>query len=224
MSTHTHKKSESKGAASSMDAAGALEFLDKAVAALALSSQTLTTKQRKAATRSRKGMEKVIGTLSTLSTEQGVAVPKQPTSQMTSNLALVNQLDPVKQKLVSLLTLVQDNMDSAGSGSWNTATTLYGMLQKVAHRDSQLKSQLAPVKEFFAYRTTAAKSALTNQMGMKAALAAEKKATAQAAPESSACWLRRRLLETHPSQGHRILPSRSTLAVETWRWTCAFGA
>jgi hypothetical protein len=182
MSTHTHTKKSDSPAASPIDATGAVELLDKVIAALALpQSQALTTKQRKSATRSRKGMEKVIGTLASLSTEHGVAVPKQPTATMASNLALVSQLEPVKTKLVSLLQLVQDNMDSAGSGSWNTATTLYGMLQKVAHRDSQLKSQLAPVKEFFAYRTSVAKDAHPKQKGKKAALAAAKLAAAQTA-------------------------------------------
>jgi hypothetical protein len=168
-----------------VDATTVLELLDKVTAALALPTQTLTAKQRKAATRTRKGMEKVIPTLATLSTEHGVSVPKQPTSQMTSNLELSKQLDPVQSKLTALLTLVQDTMDSAGSSSFNTASTLYGMLQKVAHRDSQLKSQLAPVKEFFAYRTPAAKKAHPKQRGKKAALAAEKLAAAQATAGAS---------------------------------------
>ena len=184
MSAHS-KKSDPPQTAPTVDAASAVTLLDQVIAALALPSRTITTKQRKAATRSRKGMEKVIATLANLSNEHGVTVPKQPTSLMTSNLELVSQLDPVKQKLVSLLTLVQDNMDSAGSGSFNTATTLYGMLRKVAHRDVQLKSQLAPVTAFFAYRTPAAKAAHPKQKGKKAALAAEKLAAAHAAAGSS---------------------------------------
>ena len=184
MSTHS-KKSDPQQTAPTVDAASAVTLLDQVIATLALPSRTLTTKQRRSATRSRKGMEKVIATLATLSNEHGVTVPKQPTSLMTSNLELVSQLDPVKQKLVSLLTLVQDNMDSAGSGSFNTATTLYGMLQKVAHRDPQLKSQLAPVRDFFAYRTPEAKAAHPKQKGKKAALAAEKLAAAHAAAGSS---------------------------------------
>ncbi len=180
------KKSESHDAASTVDSATVVEQLDKVIATLGLTTQVLTTKQRKAATRSRKGMEKVIATLASLSTEHGVSVPKQPTSQMTSGLALATQLDPIKQKLVSALALVESNIDSSASNSWTTATTLYGMLQKVAHRDVQLKSQLAPVKEFFGYRTPAAKKAHPKQKGKKAALAAENLATAQAATGDSA--------------------------------------
>jgi hypothetical protein len=181
----SHSKKSETDVGSTVDATTVLELLDKVTAALALPTQTLTAKQRKAATRTRKGMEKVIPTLATLSTEHGVSVPKQPTSQMTSNLELSKQLDPVQSKLTALLTLVQDTMDSAGSSSFNTASTLYGMLQKVAHRDSQLKSQLAPVKEFFAYRTPAAKKAHPKQRGKKAALAAEKLAAAQATAGAS---------------------------------------
>jgi hypothetical protein len=184
MSTHA-KKTDSQHAAPTMDAATAVTLLDQVIAALALPSQTLTTKQRRAATRTRKGMEKVITTLASLSAEHGVIVPKQPTSVMTSNLELASQLAPVKQKIVSLLTLVQDNMDTANSGSFNTATTLYGMLQKAAHRDSQLKSQLAPVREYFAYRSPAAKKAHPKSKGKKAALAAEKLAAAHAAAGDS---------------------------------------
>jgi hypothetical protein len=169
-----------------MDVTGALALLDQAIAALALPQpQVLTVKQRKAATRSRKGMEKVIPTLANLSSEHGVSVPKQPTSDMTSNLALVTQLESVQQKLTGALTLVGNTVDSARSSSWTTATTLYGMLQKVAHRDSQLKSQLAPVKEFFAYRTPEARSNHPKQKGKKAALAAEKDAAANATAETS---------------------------------------
>jgi len=167
----SHSKKSETDVGSTVDATTVLELLDKVTAALALPTQTLTAKQRKAATRTRKGMEKVIPTLATLSTEHGVSVPKQ--------------LDPVQSKLTALLTLVQDTMDSAGSSSFNTASTLYGMLQKVAHRDSQLKSQLAPVKEFFAYRTPAAKKAHPKQRGKKAALAAEKLAAAQATAGAS---------------------------------------
>jgi hypothetical protein len=184
--SHHSKKSETETAASSTGAAEALKLLDQVIAALALPTQTLTTKQRKAATRSRKGMERVIPTLATLSTEHGVSVPKQPTSTMTSSLELVTQLEAVQQKLTGILTNVGNNVDASRSTSWNTATTLYGMLQKVAHRDPQLKSQLAPVKEFFAYRTPAAKNAHPKQKGKKEALVKEKEAAAQAAAEGSA--------------------------------------
>ena len=131
-------------------------------------------------------MERVIPTLATLGNEHGVSVPKQPTSTMTSNLELITQLEAVQQKLTGILATVGNNVDASRSTSWNTATTLYGMLQKVAHRDPQLKSQLAPVQEFFAYRTPAAKSAHPKQKGKKEALAKEKQAAAQAAAESSA--------------------------------------
>jgi hypothetical protein len=185
MSTHS-KKTVSQPAASTMDVTGALALLDQAIAALALPQpQVLTAKQRKAVTRSRKGMEKVVPTLANLSDQHGVTVPKQPTSDMTSNLALVTQLESVQQRLTGALTLVGNTADVARSSSWTTATTLYGMLQKVAHRDSQLKSQLAPVKEFFAYRTAAARTSHPKQKGKKAALAAEKEAAANATAETS---------------------------------------
>jgi hypothetical protein len=187
MTTHTvHSKKSDSSAASTPDTATALTLLDQVIAALALPAQTLTVKQRKAAARSRKGMERVVPTLANLSNEHGVSVPKQSTSQMTSNLDLVNQLEAVQTKLTSITATVGENVDFARSSSWVTATTLYGMLQKPALRDAQLKSQLAPVKEFFAYRTPAAKKAHPKQKSKKAALAAEKQAAAQATSDSSA--------------------------------------
>jgi hypothetical protein len=187
MSTHSHtKKSETEPTASSTGAAEAVKLMDQVIAALALPPvQGLSTKQKKAATRSRKGMEKVVPTLANLSNEHGVSVPKQSTSQMSSNLELVAQLEAVQQKMVGALALVGNAADVARSSSWTTASTLYGMLQKVAYRDPQLKSQLAPVKEFFAYRTAAAKKAHPKQKGKKEALAKENETTAQAAAEGS---------------------------------------
>jgi hypothetical protein len=185
-----------------------------------VAAQTLTTKQRKAATRSRKGMERVVPTLATLSTEHGVSVPKQPTSTMTSNLEIVTQLEAVQQKLTGILANVGNNVDASRSTSWNTATTLYGMLQKVAHRDPQLKSQLAPVKEFFAYRTPAAKNAHPKQKGKKEALAKEKEAAAQAAAESSAmsaptALSRRRAssVPASPTASAQVAPVAASVAV-----------
>jgi hypothetical protein len=105
---------------------------------------------------------------------------------MTSNLELVTQLEAVQQKMTGILANLGNNVDASRSTSWNTATTLYGMLQKVAHRDPQLKSQLAPVQEFFAYRTPAARNAHPKQKGKKAALAKAKEAAAQPAAESTA--------------------------------------
>jgi hypothetical protein len=160
----------------------ALALIEQVTTLLALTSQSVTVKQRKAATRSRKGMEKVIPTLANLSTEHGVSVPKQPTSGMTSNLALVSQLEDVQTKLTGLLTLVGNNIDVARSASWNTGTTLYGMLTKAAHRDPQLKSQLAPVQEYFAYRTKVAKKDHPKQPSKKAALKAEKEAAVASGP------------------------------------------
>ena len=180
------KKVQSQPGTPRMDVTGALAAIDQVIALLALTPKTITAKQRKAATRSRKGMEKVIPALSLLSDEHGVSVPKQPTSAMTSNLELVSQLEPVQLKLTSLATLMADTIDGARSGSWNTATTLYGMLQKAAHRDPQIRSQLAPIQEFFAYRHPSVRAELTKQKAKKAALKAEKEAAAQAAADSSA--------------------------------------
>ena len=182
----THKKAETETAASPTDTAEALKLLEQVVAALALPAQVLTTKQRKAAARSRKGMERIVPALATLSVQHGVSVPKQPTSQMTSNLDLVNQLETVSTQLKSLTATVGENLVAARSASWTTATTLYGMLQKPAKRDAQLALQLAPVKAYFAYRTPAAKKEHPKQAGKKAALAAEKETGAQAPVESSA--------------------------------------
>jgi hypothetical protein len=183
MSTPTHSKKTQPIPADvpTVDTNEVMKLLDQVLSALALGSRTLTTKQKRAATHYRRGMEKVIPTLAHLSDEHGVVVPKQPTSQMLAGLALVAQLEPVKTRLVSMLSLVQDNMDEAASGSWNTGTTLYGMLKKASHRDPQLTAQLAPVKEYFAYRTPAAKKAHPKQKSKKAALKAEKGSSGAAA-------------------------------------------
>jgi hypothetical protein len=181
-----HKIESQQAASTTMDVAQAVALIDQVIAALALTPSTLTAKQKKEATRSRKGMEKVVPTLASLSVEHGVNVPKQPTSVMTSNLELVTKLTSVQTKLVSLETLVSNAIDGARSESWNTATTLYGMLQKAAHRDAGIKSQLAPVTEFFAYRHPSVRKEHPKQKGKKDALKAQKQAAAEAAASQQA--------------------------------------
>jgi hypothetical protein len=125
----THKKAETETAASPTDTVEALKLLEQVVAALALPAQVLTTKQRKAAARSRKGMERIVPALATLSVQHGVSVPKQPTSQMTSNLDLVNQLETVNTQLKSLTATVGENLVAARRAVGVAARSGEGLLR-----------------------------------------------------------------------------------------------
>jgi poly-gamma-glutamate capsule biosynthesis protein CapA/YwtB (metallophosphatase superfamily) len=164
-----------------MDVAQAEKLLDEMVAALALPpASPLTAKQQRQITKARKGMERVIPKLASLSVTHGVSVPKQSTSDMTSNLELANQLEPIQQKLMRALTLVGNHIGNARGASWGTATTLYGMLKKAAHRDPEIRTDVAPLQEFFAYRHSSVKKNASKQTGNKAALKAAQQTAAQA--------------------------------------------
>jgi hypothetical protein len=71
---------------------------------------------------------------------------------MTAQTELASELEPLQKSLQAFLATVDGNVFLANSNSWETATALYGILKKVAKADPEVRTQLAPVQEFFAYR------------------------------------------------------------------------
>jgi hypothetical protein len=181
MSTNTKKKVTK--VATTDRVATALGHIQAAVAAMALTTPKLTKRQKQIAAKARKGSEKVIPTISLLANQLGVNLPLQPTSTMTAQVALAHELEPLQKALQAFLASVEGNTFQANSGSWETATTLYGILKKVAKADPEVRTQLAPVQEFFAYRTPTARAANPKGKKAKAARALQKE---QGAAEAAA--------------------------------------
>jgi hypothetical protein len=131
---------------------GALALVNQATATLAVTATALTAAQVKASTKFRKGGETQIPLLANLSASYGVEVPSRPTADMEAHLAEATALAPLLLVVSRLLAVLESATFQARSEAWATATTLYQMLRKASVRQPALKAELAPLKEFFAYR------------------------------------------------------------------------
>jgi hypothetical protein len=132
--------------------AAALKLVDQALVVLAIANPVLTPKERKRATKSRKGADEVIPRIATLSDQFGLKVPAHTTSAMLDAAEQVKALDPLQKAVDTLLKTIEDATFIARGGAWGTATTLYAMLKRLAKRNGEVKSALADVESFFAYR------------------------------------------------------------------------
>jgi hypothetical protein len=143
--------------ASSPSAVGASEVksLLASLTAIAGPPLALTGKQRQRAVRLRKGGEKVIPTITTLSDQYGLTVPSFPTSAIKANVAQASNLVAVHKQLVIATKQVADAIFKADSQSWEGATVHYSVLKRLAKTNGDIAAALAPVSEFFAKKTPA---------------------------------------------------------------------
>jgi hypothetical protein len=167
----------------------AIAYIRMAVAILALNAPALTTKQRKALQRIRKGGDKFIPQITDLAQQWSVQIRTQPIDAMTSAVALATALQPLLPVLAGFVQEVQDTDAQAQGTSWSTATALYSVLKRMSRKDPKLAAQLAPVAEFFAYRRpvtaekpAAAKPGKESRRDAKKVAAAEEVVAEKAAP------------------------------------------
>jgi hypothetical protein len=132
--------------------AQAIVLIKAAIALLALNAPALTAAQRKSMEKLRKGGDRYIPQLAQIATSFSVQIRTQPTATMLSAIQLATELQPLITTLAGFLQEVQDTGFQAQSDSWSTATTLYSVLKRMSRKDPSLKTQLAPVSTFFAFR------------------------------------------------------------------------
>jgi len=200
----TNKKKKVTKVAASDRVATALGHIQAAVAAMALTTPKVTTRQKQLAAKARKGSEKVIPTITLLASQLGVNLPLQPTSVMSAQVALANELQPLQKSLQAFLATVEGNTFEANSNSWETATALYSILKRIAKSDPETRVQLAPVEEFFAYRHPLVRE---EQKAKKAA-----KAAALATPTSGAQEATATAVASSPQQSSTSSTSGSDTA------------
>ena len=140
----------------------AIGYFKMGIALLALTPPPLTPADRKRMAKLRKGGDKLIPQIAQIAQTWEVKLRTQPTEAMTSGLQMAADLSPLVTLLTGFLQEVQDTGGKAAGDSWATASALYAVLKRMSHKDPTLKTQLAPVTEFFAYRhpvVTGAKAA-----------------------------------------------------------------
>jgi hypothetical protein len=125
----------------------------------------------------RKGAEKIIPVISSLSEQYGLDLPSHPTSEVLTKLNQVQSLVPLQQKMLVALKQVNDAIFAAGSESWAGATVHYTTLKRLAQTNGDLEASLAPVREFFKQRSA---DVAAQEKQTKAVRKAAKTATAAA--------------------------------------------
>jgi hypothetical protein len=121
----------------------AVKYFDRGIPAM-------TAEDRRRTIKVRKGGEKFIPKLARAAVASGVTPSGYSIDEMTASAALVQKLEPLEEKLSTLLKLVQDARIRASGATWMTATLVYSMLKPVAARDGKVATAIAPVKAFFA--------------------------------------------------------------------------
>ena len=143
---------QSESGSSQLDEAASLV---KQLVALVGPVPALTTKDRARSAKLRKGGETVIPTVAALSDRFGLTVADHPTTTMVQSAKKAQSLIPLYKQLVLATKQVADQMFSANSESWGSATVHYTMLKRLAKTNGDLETALAPVEQFFAHRSPA---------------------------------------------------------------------
>ncbi|HEY2515664.1 MAG TPA: hypothetical protein VGI39_32570 [Polyangiaceae bacterium] len=150
MTRTTH---DAEAAVTSSDVLDDAKALVTKVTALVGPAPALTLADVRRSTKLRKGGEKVIPTLATLSEQAGLVVPSHPTDTMQQKMDLAESLVPLHKVLVVLTKQVADVLFLAQSESWDAATVHYSVLRRLAQKNGDLARALAPVTQFFAVRS-----------------------------------------------------------------------
>jgi hypothetical protein len=119
------------------------------------SPPALTATDVRRSNKLRKGGETVIPTIAALADQFGLTSRVHPTDKMLAKAKTAQSLIPLHRKLVALTKQVSDTMFQANSESWDSATTHYATLSRMARTDGDVAKTLAPVTKFFASKSPA---------------------------------------------------------------------
>ena len=147
------------------------------------SDPPLTPIEKRHAARMRKGGEPVLATIGTLATQNGLESPAMQVAPMMAEAGKANVLQPLANRLVPLLQLVNDLIFTAQNSAWESGMQFYALLQRRAVSDAVLTTALQPVTQFFAYRHTTPKAPGALTKPQKKATKAAQATLAKNAPE-----------------------------------------
>jgi hypothetical protein len=143
----------------------------------------LSTMDIRHALKLRKGGVQVITQVLDLCTHHGVtAVGPVTVAGMSAQLAQATALNQIGVQMTAIQKMLSDAAFSAESGSWQSATTLYTTLQRLALIDPTLAVGLQPVQSFFQTRKTKAGTVRATEADARLR-AAEKTAAKHPSPQ-----------------------------------------
>ncbi|HEY2516728.1 MAG TPA: hypothetical protein VGI39_37920 [Polyangiaceae bacterium] len=181
----TRTKHKAEASVTSSDLLDDAKALAAKVTALVGPAPALTLADVRRSTKLRKGGEKVIPTLTTLSEQAGIVVPSHPTDTMKQKMDLAESLVPLHKLLVVLTKQISDVLFLAQSDSWDAATVHYAVLRRLAQKNGDIARALAPVTQFFAARSAAVTAEEKAKRG-GARKGSKKKVTSSDAPGPNA--------------------------------------
>jgi hypothetical protein len=136
-----------------------LQHLQAVTDVLAPYAITLTTAQRRSATRLRKGGEKVIPLMRRLAISAGVQGTAFDVDAMQNQLDLATALIPLLTRAKTVSDAIGDTVLSANGKAWSSATTLHHVLKRVSQDKPEMRRDMEVVSKAFSVQRTAAKSA-----------------------------------------------------------------
>jgi hypothetical protein len=145
----------------------------------------LTAKDRKRATKLRKGGEKFIPTILALSEQFGINVASHPLTTIAANVDKVKNLTGVHKQLVTATKQVDDAIFQAQSDGWDGASVHYAVLKRLAKSNGDIATALAPATEFFAKKSAAVVKAEDAKRGHRKGAKAKSASATPAANETN---------------------------------------
>jgi hypothetical protein len=171
------KKANTKKASSPVEES--IQLLAQAKTALG-TVQRFTPADRRRLAKNRRGGQQVVPTIAALATKYGIASPTTNGTVLTTQLARVQELDPLVTASVDAHSQISDAHLGASTAMWTSARTLYAMLKPVAATDPSIAAELKSVEEWFRQRKSPATGTSTTPTTPVAA------ATPAAAPAATA--------------------------------------
>lgn len=147
------------------------------------SDPALTSTEKRHALKMRKGGEKIVPQIGNLVQQQQLESAALPVAQMNALLGKAQALQPLSTRVAAFAKHVDDVIFLAESQSFEMAVQYYALLQRRAVTDAELKTALAPIAAFFAYRHKTAKAPGTPGKRTTKANAKAVKRLKNAAPE-----------------------------------------
>jgi hypothetical protein len=128
------------------------KFLDAHISLISADAPALTGAAKARATRLRLGGEKAVSVIAALVTQHGLESSQLSASTMTGQLTRATSLVPTHKRLEQLTKRMGDEIFVAQSTSWEQATSGYAQLQRLAKKNGEIATALAPVQQYFARR------------------------------------------------------------------------
>jgi hypothetical protein len=114
--------------------------------------QRFTPADRRRAAKNRRGGQQVVPTIAALAIKYGIVTPSTNGTALTTQLARVQELDPLVTASVDAHSLISDAHLGASTAMWTSARTLYAMLKPVALTEPGLAAELKSVEAWFRRR------------------------------------------------------------------------